>query len=305
VKFPLAHPSIEPYRGYEQPASGGAGLTAYFLGTSSILLKDEHTAVLCDGFVTRPSLLRVAFGRIAPDRALIERAMRRLGVSSLDAVLCVHSHYDHALDAPVWASLGGAELLGSPSTAQIGRGYGLPEPSLRVVSNGETVSYGDFRLTFLDSVHSPGDRFPGTVDAPLVPPARAAAWKTGAAYSVVVTHPAGTLVVHASANWRPGILHGRDAEVVYLGIGELGRQRCAFIEEYWTQVVRATSARRVVLVHWDDMFRGIGRPLRPMPYAMDDFPRTFREILTRAETDGVEVVLPVPWQPADPFAGLG
>jgi len=305
VKFPLAHPSLEPYRRYEQPPSTGDGFTAHFLGTSSVLLRDANTAVLCDGFVTRPSLPRVAFGRIAPDRDLVTRAMRRLGVDTLDAVFCAHSHYDHALDAPVWAELAGADLLGSPSTAQIGRGHGLPEPSLRVVSDAEVLSYGDFRLTFLESVHSPGDRFPGTVDAPLVPPARASAWKTGTSYSIVVGHPRGRLVLHCSANWRPGVLNGRDADVVYLGIGVLGRQTSPFIDEYWNQVVRATGARRVVLMHWDDLFRGIGRPLRPMPYAMDDFPRAFREILARAEADEVEVVLPVPWQPADPFAGLG
>ncbi|MGJ5749635.1 hypothetical protein [Streptomyces puniciscabiei] len=45
----------------------------------------------------------------------------------------------------------GAELVGSPSTANIGRGLGVPESRLPVVGDGGTVSYGRFDLTFLDS----------------------------------------------------------------------------------------------------------------------------------------------------------
>lgn len=119
----------------------------------------------------------------------------------------------------MWAQETGAHLVGSESTANIGRGLGLPESSLRVVRDGETVTYGSFELTFLDSVHSPGDHAPGTVDRPLVPPARVRAWKTGTAYSVLITHPRGRILLQASANYRPGALRAHDVDLIYLGIG--------------------------------------------------------------------------------------
>ncbi|MFF3905677.1 MBL fold metallo-hydrolase [Streptomyces sp. NPDC001848] len=305
MKTPFGRPSLRPHLPYLQRAAPPRGaLTAHFLGTSSVLLSDGETRLLMDGFVTRPRLLRVALGRIAPDRTLVREAIERLGVDALAAVVCAHSHYDHALDAPLWALETGAELVGSWSTANLGRGQGVPARSLRVVEDGDSLTYGSFDLTFLTSLHSPGDHYPGSVDRPLVPPARASAWRTGTVYSVLVAHPRGRLLLHASANHRPGALRGHRADVVYLGIGSLGKQPAAFLETYWDEVVIATGARRVVLVHWDDFFTGLKRPLRPMPYLFDDLDTTMSRLLPLARRDTVDVVLPTAWQPSDPFADL-
>lgn len=84
---------------------------------------------------------------------------------------------------------------------------------------------------------------------------------------------------YASANFRPGALRGVDADVVYLGVGNLGRRPAGFVRAYWDEVVVTTGARRVVLVHWDDFFLGLHRPLRPMPYVMDDLGVTTGRLL--------------------------
>jgi L-ascorbate metabolism protein UlaG (beta-lactamase superfamily) len=304
LRLPLNRPSLEPFREYEQQPSTGGPVEARFLGATSVLFQDGETAILSDGFVTRPGLLRVLLGRISPDRERIQNTLTRLGLDSIAAVFAGHSHYDHALDAPVFAQLTGAVLLGSPSTANIGRGVGLADSALRVVGDGEVLRFGKFELTFLESVHSPGDRYPCTVDEPLVPPARSSAWRTGTTYSVLIRYEGRTILVHGSANYKPGALRGRRVDVIYLGIGTLGRQSDAFVDAYWDEVVRATGAKRVILVHWDDFFRSLDQPLRPMPYAMDSFADSMQHILRRATADGVEVLLPVPWQPTDPFTGL-
>jgi L-ascorbate metabolism protein UlaG (beta-lactamase superfamily) len=158
--LPFAHPRLNHYRKFlERPAEPAhAGLREHFLGTSSVLLTDENTSILSDGFVTRPGMLSVQFGKIKPNRQLVCDAINRLGVaSSLAAVFCAHSHYDHAMDAPIWANETGADLVGSESTANIGRGLNVAESSLKVVTDGQTLSYNDFELTFIHSVHSPGD----------------------------------------------------------------------------------------------------------------------------------------------------
>jgi L-ascorbate metabolism protein UlaG (beta-lactamase superfamily) len=303
-KLPLGHPDLEPFRGYEQPPSSGGRVTAQFLGTSSILFRDSETAILSDGFVTRPGLASVLVGRVAPDTALVRRALDSLRVDSIAAIFTGHSHYDHAMDAPTFARRTGAILIGSPSTANIGRGGGLPERQLRVVRDGEALRFGKFTLTFIESRHARGERYRGTVDRPLAPPARAGAWRTGTTWSVLIEHHGRTLLVHGSANYKPGALRGRHADVVYLGIGGLGKQPGGFVDAYWNEVVRTTGAKRVILVHWDDFFRTLDKPLRPMPYAMDSFTDSMRRILRRAAADSVEVLLPVLWQPTDPFAGL-
>ena len=248
-------------------------------------------------------MLSLQFGKINPNRQLVRNAIDRLDVaSSLAAVFCAHSHYDHAMDAPIWVSETGADLIGSESTANIGRGLNVPESSLKVVSDGQTLSYNDFELTFIHSVHSPGDLYPGVVTDPLVPPAPTRAWKSATCYSVLVNHPQGRILIHASANFVPGALAGHHADVIYFGVGLLGKQSDEFLNTYWDEVVITTGARRIILVHWDDFFRTLDHPLRPMPYLADDFDATMNRLLPLAERAGVEVLIPTPWQATSPLA---
>jgi L-ascorbate metabolism protein UlaG (beta-lactamase superfamily) len=303
--LPFAHPRLNHYRKFlERPAEPAhTGLRAHFLGTSSVLLTDENTSILSDGFVTRPGMLSLLFGKINPNRQLVCDAINRLGVaSSLAAVFCAHSHYDHAMDAPIWANKTGADLIGSESTANIGRGLNVAESSLKVVTNGQALSYNDFELTFIHSAHSPGDLYPGVVTEPLVPPASTRAWKSATCYSVLVNHPRGRILIHASANFIPGALAGHRADVIYFGVGLLGQQSEEFVKTYWNEVVVTTGARRIILVHWDDLFRTLDHPFRPLPYVADDFNATMNRLLPLAERAGVELLLPTPWQPTNPLA---
>jgi hypothetical protein len=41
-----------------------------------------------------------------------------------------------------------------------------------------------------------------------------------------------------------------------------------------------------------------------MPYLLDDLDTTMSRLLPLARRDGVDVVLPVSWQPSAPLAGL-
>ncbi|MQY13257.1 hypothetical protein SRB5_34000 [Streptomyces sp. RB5] len=299
---PLGRPSLAPYAAYLQPPYEGDGLRVTWLGVSTLLFDDGEGAILVDGFFSRPGLLR-CLGRIAPDERVVRACLARAGITGLEAVVCAHAHYDHALDAPLVCRLTGARLVGSESTANVGRGGGLPEGRLVTPATGEPVAFGPFTVTLYESPHSPGDRFPGTVERPLVPPARVRAWATGTSYSVHVRHRERGVLVHASANHTPGVLAGVRAETVYLGIGALGKQRAGFRSRYWEEVVAATGARRVVPVHWDDFTRPLDRPLVPLPRIADDFGVSMDFLLDRAEAEGVEVALPVAWRRTNPFAG--
>lgn len=292
------------------PPAGEGALGVTFLGVSTLLVSDGTSAVMTDGFFSRPGLLQVGLGRIAPSPERIDAALSRAlgdaGVSGLEAVVPVHSHYDHALDSAVVAERTGALLLGGTSTANVGRGGGLPEDRIRVVISGDAVTCGSFTLAFVASDHCPPDRFPGTIDAPVVPPARAAAYRCGEAWSILLTHDLSgrTALVQGSAGYVAGSLAGRSADVAYLGVGQLGVQPVAYVEEYWEHTVRAVGARRVVLTHWDDFFRPLDRPLRALPYAGDDLDASIRTLDRLAAADGVTLHLPTPWRREDPWSGL-
>jgi L-ascorbate metabolism protein UlaG (beta-lactamase superfamily) len=276
-----------------------------FLGVSTLLIADGRNAILTDGFFSRPGLLRVLLGRIAPDSQAIEAGLKRAGVERLDAVIVAHSHYDHAIDAPEVARRTGAMLVGSTSTANVGRGCAFAEERMRVVAGIAEMTFGDFRVTIVPSRHLPHGMAMGEIEAPLVPPARALDYREGGSFSIFVQHPRGTLLVQASAGFVDGALAGRKADTVLLGVGGLSTMDEAYPQGYWREVVEAVGARRVIPIHWDDFTRPLTDPLAPMPRLLDDLDATLAFLSARASAAQIDLAwLPIA-QPVDPFAGGG
>jgi L-ascorbate metabolism protein UlaG (beta-lactamase superfamily) len=198
----------------------------------------------------------------------------------------------------------GARLIGGTSAANIARGHGLAEDRIVVADPGIPISVGSYDLTLIESHHCPPDRFPGVITAPVVPPVKVSAYRCGEAWSVLIHHrPTDrTLLVQGSAGYVPGSLQGRRADVVYLGLGQLGLQSQDYVVEYWNETVRAVGARTVIGIHWDDFFRPLSEPLRALPYATDDLDVTLRVLGELAEQDGVTLHLPTVWRREDPWA---
>lgn len=311
MRLKLGRPDMSTYASrHDLPAAEPGRLGVTFLGVSTLLASDGDSAVMVDGFFSRPGLLQVGLRKIAPSPERIDAALTRAlgdaGIDRLDAVAAVHSHYDHVFDSAVVAEHTGAVLLGGTSTAHVGLGGGLAPERVRTVASGDTVECGAFSLTFVDSAHCPPDRYPGTIDAPVVPPARVGAYRCGEAWSILLTHTSGrTALVQGSAGYVPDSLAGHEAEVAYLGVGQLGVQPLDYIEAYWEHTVRAVGARRVVLTHWDDFFHPLDQPLRALPYAGDDLDVTMRVLDRLAAADGVTLHLPTVWRREDPWADLG
>ena len=305
MRLRLGRPDLTQYADrFDVPAADGE-LSVTFLGVATLLVRDGRSAVLTDGYFSRPSLLEVGLRRLEPDEGRIGAALDRVGVTGLDVVAPVHTHFDHALDSAVVAGRTGARLVGGESAANVGRGAGLPEDRITVVSTGDTVEAGSFALTFVASEHCPPDRYPGVITEPVVPPARAAAYRCGEAWSLVVEHDGGrSALVQGSAGFVAGALAGRRADVAYLGVGQLGIQDESYLENYWEHTVRAVEARRVVLIHWDDFFRPLDQPLRALPYAGDDLDVSMRVLTRLAAKDGVALHLPTVWRAEDPWVGL-
>ncbi|MDO3399883.1 MBL fold metallo-hydrolase [Mycolicibacterium neoaurum] len=303
MRLKAGRPDLDAYHGYaDLPAAPpDAPLTVTWAGVTTLLVDDGAGAVLTDGFFSRPSLLQVGLGRIAPSLPRIDGCLGRLGVRRLDAVLPVHTHFDHAMDSAVVAQRTGARLIGGASAAHIG--HQLPATQVAVVTPGEPVAAGPFDITLVIGDHCPPDRFPGAISAPVTPPVRAAAYRCGEAWSTLIAHRRSgrTLLVVGSAGFVTGALSGHRAEVVYLGVGQLGLQPERYLVDYWNETVRTVGARRVVLIHWDDFFRPLDRPLRALPYAADDLDVSMRVLTRLATDDGVDLHLPTLWQPTDPW----
>jgi L-ascorbate metabolism protein UlaG (beta-lactamase superfamily) len=258
----------------------GGRVAVTFLGVSTLLISDGQTALMIDGFFTRPPLFRTIAGRVSPDADQIARCLDRIGVEGLAAVIVVHSHYDHAMDAPEVARRTGALVIGSESTANVARGVKLPAEQIHIARLEESMRFGEFEVTLVRSEHFPHGMAMGEIKEPLVPPARASAYLEGGSFSVFVRHRLGTLLVQGSAGFVPGQLADRRADVVLLGVGGLGSKDGEYRDAYFREVPQAVRARLVIPIHYDDFTRPLDQPLRLMPRLLDDFDATM-EFLAR------------------------
>jgi L-ascorbate metabolism protein UlaG (beta-lactamase superfamily) len=194
----------------------------------------------------------------------------------------------------------GALLIGSESTANIGLGQGFRKDRIHVISGGETFQFGKFRVTPSRSPHSPDAWFLGTIVEPLHPPERhVSEFKEGGSYSFLVEHVGLRALIHPSANVHPGMFRNVKADVVFLGIGQLGKQSWCFTEDYWHEVVVETGASLVIPIHWDNFFLPLDRPLEAMPWPLDDFDKGMERVLRLAEKHSVAVRFMPLFDPVD------
>jgi L-ascorbate metabolism protein UlaG (beta-lactamase superfamily) len=290
-------------------------LRVTFVGVSTLLFYDGETAILTDGFFTRPGRLHTLFRKIGPDADLIEKYLKRAGIEKLAAVVVLHSHHDHSLDAPEVAARTGADLIGSESTAKIARGYieggcTLDKNKIKLIA-GKAVPYGRFTVTLQKSAHSPLTLLTHfgihkvLLDAEIEKPVRPPAWwtdfKEGGSYSLLIDHDGKKMLVQSSAGLPENALAGKQARVVFLGVGTLGKFDDAYREKYWRQVVETVHADRVIPIHWDDFFRPLDQPLVPASGLVDDFDKTMSFLVSRG---GDKIRLLREWTATDPFAGF-
>jgi L-ascorbate metabolism protein UlaG (beta-lactamase superfamily) len=169
---------------------------------------------------------------------------------------------------------------------------------------GDVMRFGRFELTVIRSAHHPQRFGEGEIDAPLHPPASAFTYREGGSYQLLVRHGDRSLLINASAGFVAGALAGRRADVVFLGIGGLGRDDDTYRNAYWDQVVRAVHAKRVIPIHWDNLSLPLEKGLLPSPYLFDDMDKSMQFLLERGHSENVDVRLELPWIAVDPFQGL-
>ncbi|MFT5692725.1 MAG: L-ascorbate metabolism protein UlaG (beta-lactamase superfamily) [Oceanicoccus sp.] len=237
-------------------------VTVKWFGVATLLIDDGETQIMTDGFFSRPSLLDVALKRpIGPDVEKIASVLEAHDINRLAAIIPVHSHYDHAMDSGEVAKKTGAMLLGSKSTAFVGRSSLVPEEQIHIIETGKAYTFGKFKVTFYESKHAPlssNSGIDGKVQEVFELPTPYTTWQLGAAYSILVEHPNGSLLVQGSAGYLPGAFEKLDVDAVFLGTGGLRNQTREYRESYIYETVTLTNPDVVYTIHHDNMFGTLG-----------------------------------------------
>ncbi len=244
-------------------------VTVRFTGSTTLLFDDGETSWMTDGWFSRPTFMEIITQRVEPDLSAIDRGLKANEVDKLDAVIPLHSHYDHAMDAPEVARRTGAKLYGSESTANIARGWGLDEDRIEIFTNKKPIALGDFTITPIESNHfqfvdpeiaKTALDLP-TINSPLVPPAPITNYRVGKTYVLHVEHPQGSFVIVGSAGFIEGGLGGFKADVLFLGVGSLGEQSVEYRQKYWEETVGRLEPSTVIPIHYDSL---MGEPRGPV-----------------------------------------
>ncbi|MEO1136429.1 MAG: MBL fold metallo-hydrolase [Pseudomonadota bacterium] len=252
-----------------------------FLGNTNVLIEDGETRILTDGYFTRPSLREAIFGA-TPSKEKIRTALAQAGIDKLTAVIPLHTHIDHALDSAEVGFQSGAKLIGSGSLKNIAEGWvafheGKREyedyekwfsgAGFQMVMIGEKVRIGQFNVTFLPTGHIPVPGAKKTIKKPLKPPAGMLRYKPAPVFALLVEHSGKKILIIGSA----GKIEDEDlqywetvnADVVLLGIAGIGKRSSNYVEMYFRQMVDDRRAKKIVPVHWDELFEEPQKPLSP------------------------------------------
>ncbi len=270
-----------------------------YLGTTTLLFDDGETQIMIDGFFTRPSLKQFK-GKIETDTNVVDAALERASVTRLKALFVTHSHEDHSLDSAYVIKKTGAMLYGSGSTLNIARGAGLPEKYMSLYWPGKELTYGEFKVTVLNSKHSPAsaanDDIGHIITQPLTQPALGPAYVEGGSYDFLIKHRNGVIMVKPSANWIDGALDEIRADVFFLSTATLGVQKPDFQNTYYAQTVKKVKPRLVIPVHWDNFLLPLSEPFELLGPPLDNGSAGFDFIIGRLKEDKIQFGLLLPFQ---------
>lgn len=238
------------------PVAVSGDIAVTWLGVAGLHISDGETAILIDPYITRISFSDyIGARKVASDRQLVADWIHRHKVHNVRAVLVSESHFDHSLDAAYFADLTGAPLVGSTSTANIGRGVGLLEEQIRIVPFGHQEQIGKFSITFMESRHTPiiGNHVPddGFIDEPLRQPANPHDFKMGGHYSYLIQHPDGNLITHATPfdDLRGRNLDKLNIKAIFMSV--LARRNT---EDFLRRVVDPVNPAILYPIHCDNFF---------------------------------------------------
>jgi L-ascorbate metabolism protein UlaG (beta-lactamase superfamily) len=219
-----------------------------WLGVAGIELRSGSQILAIDPYFTRIPLRRLP-GRVRPDARLAAKILPHC-----DFVLVTHPHYDHLADVPEVVHNTGATAFGSANACRLLAALGVPAQQVRQIRAGDALALGDFRVEVLPGKHGQAPLaglFNRRLSPRLRPPLRAWDYRMDCCFSFLV-HAAGCRVLVGLGEYP------EEAPAAVLAVGVVNAP------EDYRSLLRRARPQMVVPIHWDDFFRPLSKPIRPM-----------------------------------------
>lgn len=232
-----------------------------YFGTAGWEISDGKITVLVDPYLTRMKLGTGPGVSPKDTRATILRSdvfvSDTLLIDSLitkaDFILVHHSHFDHLADVPYIAKKTGAKVIGTETTRNILRGYGIPEEQLYPVKGGEDYQFENFSVQVIPSIHSALnekhyiDSRTYTV-APKTP-LKVSEFIEGGSLMFLARFANHSILTMASMNFVERELVGQKPDILLAGVNrsQLG------LYNYNERLLAVTNYPKIIIpTHWDN-----------------------------------------------------
>lgn len=221
-------------------------------GAAGLEFSYAEQTLLVDPYFTRPGLGRVVFGRLCPDRDLVEKHL--LSMKPVRALVVSHTHFDHALDIPVVAGHVEGPVLGSDSLYNLMAAQDLGH-RVNVCSPGEHITVDDhLNITMLPSVHGRvilgRVPYPGNIEREIQLPLKASGYRVGQVFAPKIQIHGRVFLHLGSAGFVEDALDGQTCDVLFLCVPGWAR-----MPGYPERVIEKTRPETVVLFHHDNFFK--------------------------------------------------
>jgi L-ascorbate metabolism protein UlaG (beta-lactamase superfamily) len=205
-----------------------------------------------------------------PDVATVDSHIQRA-----DFILVTHTHYDHVLDVPHIALKTRAAVVGTESTENVMRAYGVPEEELITVRGSEDYEFGSFSIRVIPSIHSALDhkhyfsseRAPARMKAPLT---LRQMHPEGGTLAYLIRFHGHQILAFGGMNYIEREIEGLRPDVALVGAGAARRE----IHDYTGRLMRDLNFPSLVLpTHWDNFFAPYGVSQQSAIDALQSFVR--------------------------------
>ena len=232
-----------------------------YLGTAGWEITDGMIRVLVDPYISRIKLGTGPSVSSEDHRATVERDDYFVSdtvlidslITGADFILVHHSHFDHLSDVPYIARKTGAKVIGTETTCNILRAYGISEEQLYPVKGGEDYQFENFSVRVIPSIHSAlNDKnyidsrtYTEVPEAPL----KVSEFIEGGSLMFLARFANHDVLTMGSMNFVERELQGIETDILLAGVNrsQLG------LYKYNERLLAVTNYPEIIIpVHWDN-----------------------------------------------------
>lgn len=224
-----------------------APIDVKYIGTAGWEIHSGATTIVID-----PNYSRLASAKDDEVVQSDEKAVDTHAPAAATLVIVSHSHWDHAMDAPAVARRSGAMVLGSDSTRNYAKAYGLDDKQIIPIRGGEDYAFEGFSVRVIRSLHSAlyKKRWldPAVIPDGVKVPMKTGDFHDGGAFIYLIRIGGKNLLFVNTANFIESELVGVKADVAFIAPGLRSE-----IYDYTCRLMRAVGMPKLVFpTHFDD-----------------------------------------------------